>query len=110
MAEGWKPGKFLKQGIEKIKGDAPSAPTDAPDVPSAVQASAPEEDFADCERESGELRVEGSGGSLPRAQSLSARPAIFNASEPIYLNIVVVDASQVVWVTSPHVASLRDIF
>ncbi len=87
---GWKPGKYLKKGVERIKGSGESASKISEDseVPMAAAASEQEPpQFDGNEERESEFHD-------AQESSLSSRN-IQLTSEPFYLNIVVVDSSEV---------------
>jgi len=87
--DGWKPGHFLKKGIEKVKGDSPPEQQDMSS--SALTDEAPGKDNGS--NAAAELGNDEHDTSIA---PLSAMPMLTATSEPFYLNVVVVDSSAAV--------------
>lgn len=87
--DGWKPGHFLKKGIEKVKGDSPPEQQD-------MSSSTLTDEVPGKDNGSSAASEPGTDEHDASIGPLSAMPMLTATSEPFYLNVVVVDSSAAV--------------
>ena len=91
--DGWKPGHFIKKGIEKVKGDSPPEQQDMSSLTPTNETPDKDNEAVAVSSAAAEM---GNGEQGSNNPPLSAMPMLTATSEPFYLNVVVVDSSAAV--------------